>query len=498
MIDLKDLRQNPDRYRQGAQAKNMSVDIDALLGLDEEVRSVMTKLQELTAEKNKIGKEIGKHAVLHKQVKRRISTPSQGDGGSSWTFLPKDTYELAQLYELDKENPNLEKALPIIEQEMKTLQARPSEIKIDEQKLADQLAELELKRDAIWLEIPQPPDEDVPRGASAEDNVELRCWNPEGFDASRPFAEQKGFEPKTHIELCRDLGLVDFERGVKISGSRSYVLTGDGMKLHQAILRFALDTMVFENGFTPLSVADLVRHEMMVGTGFFPHGRDQVYDVANPTGEYGLALTGTGEVGLMGYHQDEVLEHESLPRTYVTLSTCFRREAGASGKDTAGLYRIHQFDKVEQVVLCEANEETSRAWHQKMLGFVESMLQKLGLPYRLLQCCTGDLGPKNADMIDIECWMPGRGELDERGKPVGEYGETHSASRLYDYQCRRLNTRYRDKETGKTVVAHSLNNTVAASPRILIPILEMYQNGDGSVTIPEALQQYMGGQPQIV
>jgi seryl-tRNA synthetase len=269
------------------------------------------------------------------------------------------------------------------------------------------------------------------------------------------------------------------------------------MKLHQAVLRMAFDFMVYDHGFTPLSAASLVRHETMVGTGFFPHGRDQVYDIANPTGEYGLALTGTGEVGLMAYHQDEILPADALPRRYVTQSTCFRREAGAAGKDTAGLYRIHQFDKVEQVVLCKADEAESRRWHQEMIGFVESLLQKLELPYRLLQCCTGDLGPKNADQIDIECWMPGRGELDVDGKPTGDYGETHSASRLYDYQCRRLNIRYRDEETGKPVIAHSLNNTVAASPRLLIPILEMYQQSDGTVKVPRVLQPYMNGQEVI-
>ncbi|MEM6855570.1 MAG: aminoacyl--tRNA ligase-related protein, partial [Planctomycetota bacterium] len=185
---------------------------------------------------------------------------------------------------------------------------------------------------------------------------------------------------------------------------------------------------------------------------------------------------------------------------------CFRREAGSAGKDTAGLYRIHQFDKVEQVVICEAAEQTSRDWHQKMIGYVEGFLQSLGLPYRLLQCCTGDLGPKNADMIDLECWMPSRAAPGTTAAPVGEkdasggWGETHSASRLYDYQTRRLALRYRDPEDPKgkaTKFCHSLNNTVAASPRLLIPILELYQNADGTVTIPSVLRPYMNGQDTI-
>ncbi len=194
----------------------------------------------------------------------------------------------------------------------------------------------------------------------------------------------------------------------------------------------------------------------------------------------------------MGMYGDEILDGNQLPIKMATVSTCFRREAGAAGRDTAGLYRIHQFDKVEQVVICKADEEESRKWHKIMLDIVEELLQKLELPYRLLQCCTADLGSKNADMIDIECWMPGRGNLDANGKPTGDWGETHSASRLYDYQCRRLNMRYRD-ENGNTVFAHSLNNTVLASPRILIPLLEMHQQSDGSVAIPDCLQPYMHG-----
>ncbi len=460
MIDLKHLRDQPDIYRTGCANKNHDPAIvDQLLELDEKVRALTAEREQLTAEKNKIGKEIGQIAGRMKKA-------------------------------ADEEKKQLA-------EQMKTLQARPNEIKQREQELADQLTDLTPKRDAIWLEIPQPADSDVPVGKSADDNVQISTWTPGSFDPTVSFEKQRGFAPRSHVELLQQHGLVDFERGVKIAGSRSYVLVGDGMRLHNAILRYAFDMMTNENGFTPLSVSDLVRHDMMVGTGFFPHGREQVYDIANPTAEVGLALSGTGEVGLMGYHQDEILDAESLPRCYTTVSTCFRREAGAAGKDTAGLYRTHQFDKVEQVVLCKAEEAESRAWHQKMIGFVETLLQSLELPYRLLQCCTGDLGPKNADMIDLECWMPSRGEVDADGVPSGAYGETHSASRLYDYQCRRLNIRYKDPETGKNTFCHSLNNTVAASPRILIPILEMYQNEDGSITIPEVLQPHMNGAEKI-
>jgi seryl-tRNA synthetase len=300
-----------------------------------------------------------------------------------------------------------------------------------------------------------------------------------------------------------DLKLADFERGVKMAGTRHYLLTGDGMRLHQAVLRFAIDFITTRHGFTPIGVPVIVREECMVGTGFFPAGREQAYHIEESRRESGgkdLFLTGTGEVGLMAIHQDEILDVDALPLQYATVSTCFRREAGAAGKDTAGLYRIHQFDKVEQVVICKADEAESRAWHKKMIGIVEKLLQTLELPYRLLQCCTADLGVKNADMIDIETWMPGRGEEDSSGMPRGAYGETHSASRLYDFQCRRLNMRYRDSSgggAGGNVFCHSLNNTVIASPRILIPILELYQNADGSVTVPAALRPYMHGAERI-
>ncbi len=465
MIDLKDLRERPDHYRTGAANKNSHVDIDALLKIDAELRQAQTQRETITAEKNRIGKEIG---VLAGRLKK-----ADGDEKTK------------------------------LQAEMQALQARPNELKTDEAKLSQIIAELEPQRDDLWLQIPQPADSDVPVGKSADDNIAGKHWHPEWFDPAQSFEKNKGFAPLSHIDLCAKNNWVDFERGVKIAGSRSYVLVGDGMRLHQAILRYAFDYMTLDNGFTPLSASCLVRHNTLVGTGFFPHGREQVYDIANPTtaasadsGE-GLALTGTGEVGLMAYHMDEILNADELPKTYTTVSTCFRREAGSAGKDTAGLYRIHQFDKVEQVVICEADEKVSRDWHTKMIRFVETMLQRLELPYRQLQCCTGDLGPKNADMIDLECWMPSRAA--EPGDPSG-YGETHSASRLYDYQTRRLNLRYRDPsdpKNKKTRFCHSLNNTVAASPRLLIPIIELYQNADGSITVPTVLRPYLAGAERL-
>ncbi len=466
MIDLRQLREDPERFRTGAARKGITVHIDGILELDEQRRRVLTELETMRAEQNRLAKEAG---------------PRIG----------------ALMGESKKADPSRKAA---IDAELTELRARPAALKDKIQALEKTVADIDPRLNALLLEVPQPPDSDVPVGDGPDQNVEIRRWNPQGFDPAVSFESQRGFKPKSHIEICRDLGLVDFERGVRIAGARSYMLTGDGMLLHQAVLRYAFDVMVREHGFTGVSVPCVVREECMVGTGFFPAGREQAYHIEESKRGAGhdLFLAGTGEVGLMGMHQDEILDEASLPRRYVTVSTCFRREAGAAGKDTAGLYRVHQFEKVEQVVICRPDEQESRAWHKRMIGYVESILQSLGLPHRLLQCCTGDLGPKNADMIDLESWMPGRGATGKDGAPTGAYSETHSASRLYDYQCRRLNMRCRGDSTGgKPVPCHSLNNTVIASPRVLIPILEMHQNADGTVTIPAPLRPYMGGRERL-
>jgi len=480
MIDLRQLRENPDRFKAGAKAKNIHVDIDRLLAFDENRRSLMTRAEGLRAEQKRLEKESGP------QIGKLAGAIKKATGD-----------EAAKL-----------------QAELDELKTKPSHLKSEIAAIEPQIAALEPELNALLLQIPLPPDEDVPVGAGSEANVEIKRWAPHGFDFTKSFEANRGFKPKTHQELVKDLKIADFERGVKLAGTRSYILTGMGMRLHLAVLRYATDFMTDKHGFTPISVPVLVREEAMIGTGFFPAGREQAYHIAetqrrNPDaadekggvggGSHDLYLTGTGEVGLMGVHMNEILDEAQLPLRYVTVSTCFRREAGAAGKDTAGLYRIHQFDKVEQVVICKADEAESRAWHKKMIGYVEELLQSLEIPHRLLQCCTGDLGPKNADMIDVESWMPGRGELDKDGRPQGAFGETHSASRLYDYQCRRLNMRYRTRSGDKTetVFCHSLNNTVLASPRFIIPFLENHQQADGSIRIPGPLRPYLNGADSI-
>lgn len=473
MIDLKHLRDNPEHYKTGAARKHAAVDIDRVVALDARKRALMTRRESLKAEQNALGKTMGpKMGQLAGRIKKAVGAEASR-----------------------------------LQAELDVLLAGPARLKSEIEGLERELEAIEPELETLLLMIPQPPDPDVPDGAGSEGNVEIRRWSPPGFDPAKPFAGQKGFNAKSHAELGEIHDLVDFERGVKLSGSRSYVLTGDGFRLHQAVLRYAFDQIVAQ-GFTPVSAPSVVREKAMVGTGFFPAGREQTYEVgiheANDAGERAWEadgyLTGTGEVGLMGFHMDEILDEDDLPIRLCTLSPCYRREAGAAGKDTAGLYRVHYFEKVEQVVICKADEGESRQWHRKMITYVESLLQSLNLPYRLLQCCAGDLGQKNADMIDVECWMPSRGAVDKEGVPSGDWGETHSASRLYDFQCRRLNLRYRAggaNGKGPTTFCHSLNNTVLASPRFLIPLIEMHQNADGSITIPEVLRPYMNGQEKI-
>jgi seryl-tRNA synthetase len=463
MIDIKQLRTDPERFIQGARDKHVAVDIERLLALDKQIRAFKGEMEASRAEQKRLGKDLG--PTIGK-LKAQLQSASEGDRAR-------------------------------LESEIAEMERRPAELKQAVQHYADEIERIEAEWRALWLEVPQPPDSDVPKGNGPEDNVELRRWNPPWFDPTRSFELNKGFKPLTHLEIVDRLGLADFERAVRMSGTRHYTLTGDGMLLHQAVLRFGLDTIVHEHGFRATSVPVIVREECMVGTGFFPAGREQAYHIEESKRGAGhdLFLTGTGEVGLMALHADEILDPAALPLKYATLSTCFRREAGAAGKENAGLYRIHQFDKVEQVVITRADELESREWHRTMIAVVESILQRLELPYRLLECCTADLGPKNAAMIDIECWCPGRGEPGPDGLPMGAYGETHSASRLSDFQCRRLNLRYRGEEG--TVFCHSLNNTVVASPRILIPILELYQNADGSVTVPKPLRPHMNGRERI-
>jgi seryl-tRNA synthetase len=334
------------------------------------------------------------------------------------------------------------------------------------------LAPLEEEFERLMLQVPNVPAADVPEGLTDADNVEIRRWGE---------LPTFSFTPRDHVELGETLDLIDIKRAVRIAGTRTYYLKNEAVLLELAVLRFTLDHMT-RKGFTPMLVPHLVKDEAMIGTAYYPGGEEQAYRIEKDA----VNLIGTSEVPLTAYHYDEILSETELPKRYVGMSTCYRREAGTYGRDTRGIYRIHQFHKVEQVILCVADEQVSIAEHERIVRNAEEVLQGLQLPYRVVNVCGGDLGAPQVKKYDIETWMPSR----------NAYGETHSASRFYDFQARRLKLRYRDRQ-GKVHYAHTLNNTVIASPRILIPLLEIYQQEDGSVMVPAVLRPYMGGLERI-
>jgi seryl-tRNA synthetase len=422
MIDLQYLRQHPEIFKDACAKKRVRFDVDAFLALDSDVRAQKVKVEQLRAEQNAANKAI---PTLSGDARQEM---------------------LARMREL------------------------AAQVKESSAKLAEREAEWERQQ----LFIPQPTLDRVPVGKDDSENVEVKRW---GTPASFPF------EAKDHITLGKHLDIIDFERGVKISGARSYFLKGDGARLQHALLQCAMD-LLHRKGYVLFDPPHLVHYDAMMGTSYFPGGEEMAYhlDERDP----GTYLIGTSEVSVCSYHQDEVLEASRLPLRYAGYSPCYRREAGSYGKDTAGLYRVHQFYKVEQVIICRADADESAALHQELLSNAEELLQMLELPYRVVDVCTGDIGLGQVFKNDIETWMPSR----------SAYGETHSCSTFHDFQSRRLKLRYKD-ETGKNMYCHTLNNTLIASPRLLIPLLEVNQQADGSVVIPKVLRSYMGGQEQI-
>jgi len=348
--------------------------------------------------------------------------------------------------------------------EMKTLK---DELQIKE----EELKELVKKWQALMILVPNIPDASVPEGKDDSENLEHKVWG------EKP---KFNFIPKGHIELLQTLHLGDLDRGIKVAGFRGYFLKNEGVLLSYALWQYAND-VVMKEGFQPMMVPALVRPDPFFGTGYLPQGEEDLYKTQD-----GDFLSGTAEVGTMGYFMDETLPFEHLPVKYVSFSPCFRREAGSHGKDTKGLIRLHEFYKVEQVVICEANHEESVRWHEAILANAEKIMQGLKIPYRVVVNCTGDLGQGQVKKYDIEAWVPSE----------NKYRETHSISYFHDFQTRRLNLKYRDKE-GKTRLAHSLNGTALASPRILVPLLENYQQADGTVIVPEVLRPYLGGREVI-
>lgn len=415
MLDIKFIRQNLEFVEQGNLAKGFKIDFKQLIKLDDEIRPMQLALEQLQADRNRISQEIGQAKAEDRDA-------------------------------LKKEVLNIKAKMESLEKD---------------------LGEKKGLLQELMLKVAQPARADVPKGKDDKENVEIRKWGT---------VPKFSFAAKDHIELGEKLGIFDFERGVKLSGSRSYILKNDGALLEQAILRFAYDRVV-QRGFSPHSVPVLVRDEAMVGTGYFPIGRDQAYYIEKDK----LSLVGTGEVPLCAMHENDVLQEEELPLRYTAMTPCFRREAGTYGKDTRGLYRVHQFYKIEMVIMAAADDKLSEGYHEELLNISESILQDLGLAYRVVYVCTGDLGQGQVRKHDIETWMPSR----------QAYGETHSCSTFYDFQARRLNLRYKTK-TGQRNFVYTLNNTALATPRVILAILENYQQADGRIALPKALHSYMG------
>jgi seryl-tRNA synthetase len=341
-------------------------------------------------------------------------------------------------------------------------------VRAEIEKLEPELLEANKTFDDLMLRVPSIPRPEVPIGKGEEDNVEIRkVGTPRAFD----------FTPKDHIELMSSLGLVNWDGPRRFAGQRSYALVGAGAILELAVTRLAVDVLA-SRGLTIVIPPVMVKERAMTGTGFFPLGREEAYSISADE----LFLVGTSEVALVSLHADETLEESQLPIKYAGLSSCFRREAGAHGKDTRGLYRVHQFTKVEQVVFCLPDEEVAEKEHYALLGNAEAILEKLEIPYRVAIACTGEIGLGQTRKHEVESWMPGR----------NAYSETHSCSTLGDFQARRSNIRLR-RGDGSLGYPYTLNNTAIASPRILIPLLENHQQADGSVKLPKALVPYMNG-----
>ena len=318
----------------------------------------------------------------------------------------------------------------------------------------------------LMLRVPNIPDMSVPDGASDAENKEIKVWG------EKPAFT---FTPKDHIELMTKLGMADFERGGKVHGFRGYFLTGDGVKLCFAIWNYALDFFSAKN-FTPILPPIVVRKINLFGTGYLPQGEEDMYKTQD--GDY---LAGTAEVPLMGMHHEETLNATELPKRYLGFSPCYRREAGAHGKDTNGLIRVNEFYKFEQVIICEANHETSVKYHEEVNRNTEEFIETLKIPYHTVVNCGGDLGLGQVKKYDIELWVP----------KEGKYREISSASYFHDFQTRRLNIRYRDVE-GVLRYTHSLNSTAIPTPRILVSLIENYQQADGTIKIPDVLVKYFG------
>jgi len=435
MLDINYIKENLKDLKKAAKNKNIDVDLDKLVKLDAKRRELIQEMDLLRAKRNA-------NADLLQDPKKRTD-------------------------KLIAEGRELKDKVSALEKEQQAV-----------------LAEY----DELMVKVPNIPSKDTPVGKNESDNKEVYKWGePTKFD----------FKPKSYLELAESLDLLDLERGAKVAGYRGYYVKNEAVMLQMGLMMFALSKLVAK-GFTPIIPPTLVKEFVLFGSGYFSGKEynpetDEIYKIAN---EEKLAdgslkkdskfLVGTAEPSLLAYYADEILGEKDLPKKFVGFSQCYRSEIGSYGKDTKGIYRVHEFMKVEQVCLTKADPKESDKMHQEMIKISQELHQDLKLPYRMLQICTGDMSAGKYKMFDLETWIPSR----------NSYGETGSASNFLDWQSRRLNVRYKDK-TGEKKYVHMINNTAIPSPRFLIAIMENYQNKDGSITIPEVLRPYLGNQERI-
>lgn len=416
MLDIKFIREHLDLVKAAAKKKHIDINLDLLVKLDDKRKKLQNTFDE--------------HRSTQNEVSAKIAQASSSE--------------------------EREKLIADMKIHKEALQKNEVELKKTIKKWQE-----------LMVQVPNVPDITVPDGESDEDNVEIRK-----VGEIRKFS----FEPKSHIDLMLRLDMIDLDRGTKTSGFRGYYLKGDGVRLSFAVWQYVFDTFAKNNpDFEPMIVPSMVRREPFMGTGYLPQSEEDLYKTQD-----GDFLAGTAEVAMMSYYMDEVIDKKDLPLKFLAFSPCFRREAGSHGKDTKGLIRVHEFYKVEQVVLCEANHEESVRHHEAITKNSEELMQALGIPYRVVVNCGGDIGLGQVKKYDIEAWVP----------TENKYRETHSSSYFHDFQTRRLNIRYKNDE-GKMLFVHSLNNTALATPRAIVPIVENYQQEDGSILIPDVLRPYM-------
>ena len=415
MLDLKFIRENVEAVEENCKNRGVEADIGLVVELADRRSTLLQEMNELRQRQNQMAKSIGKE---------------------------RDEETRGRLIE---ESRAVKERLPSKERELHEVEER--------------LREEQLK-------IPNMTHQDSPIGKDDTENVEIRRW---GEIPDFPF------EPQDHVELGDALGIIDFDAGARTTGSKFYFLRGDAVLLELGLIRYALD-IIMERGYQPTITPDLARDQMLVGTGFIPRGPEtQIYSVEDSD----LSMIATAEITLAGQHTDDIIEERDLPLRYAGLSHCFRTEAGSHGRASRGLYRVHQFTKVEMFAF--TTPEGSEEIHNEMVEIEERIFQGLGLPYRVVDICTGDLGGAAYRKYDLEAWMPGR----------NEFGEVTSTSNTTDYQARRLAIRFR-REGGRPQLLHTLNGTALAMSRALISLLEIYQQQDGSIMLPEALVPYVG------